>query len=122
VGFQSTFQERVIPSGNRAFGVVVTLTQGVATSAEFTAAQEWKDYETEDSQGYGTTFHARDFMFDKVDAVVGGVTVTPRAGDRITLVENGATKVYELLPIGSLPAFEEMPGSYRWRVHTKQTR
>lgn len=120
MGFQTTFQARVIPLANRAFGHAVTLTRGGVSGEEFTANWESQEYEVQDAEGYYTKFHARDFMFDKADSVISGVTIKPREGDVIEMTENGEAKRFEVLPIGDMPACTEMPGGYRWRVHTKQ--
>lgn len=121
MGFQESFN-RVFTSGSadRAFGVSVTLTQGTGASESFNAQWEAQEFEIEDSDGYATKFHGRDFMFAKSDAVIASVEVRPRAGDRITLTENSETQVFEIMPIGQRPAVEAMDGQYRWLVHTKR--
>lgn len=120
MGFQDTWQQRVSAAQDRAFGASVTLTRGTGTTESFTATWEDHRFDSRDEEGYVTSFSIRDFMFDKADVLLDSEVIAPREGDRINVTENGTTKVYEALPEFELPAVEEEPGGYRWRVHTKR--
>lgn len=120
MGFQKTFAERVTPAMDRAFGIEITLMHGIDQTEPFTAVWEKRVYQIADEEGFITSHESRDFMFPKSNAVVGSDAITPRAGDRIQVTENGTEATYEILPIGTLPAVEEMPGGTRWRVHAKR--
>lgn len=120
MGFEQTFNTRVIPAAQRAFGEDVTLGHGLDTTDTFTAIWDDQQYEVADEEGYATKFHSRDFEFDKSSATVNGELFEPRAGDIINVTENGEAKKFEILPMGSMPAVEEMAGGFRWLVHTKQ--
>lgn len=119
--FQETFNARVIPAGNRAFGVEVTLTQGAGTSEPFTAQWESIENQVVGEEGFLSKVVSRVFMFDVGDAVVAGAVVEPRRGDVLNVTEaNGSIVRFELLPEGQLPAVELMAGGYRWLVRAKQ--
>lgn len=119
--FQESFNARVIPAGNRAFGVQVTLTQGAGTSEPFTAQWESIDNQVVDGEGFLSKVVSRVFMFDRSDAVIGDVEVEPRRGDRLDVTEaNGTVVGFELAPEGQMPAAELMAGGYRWLVRAKQ--
>ncbi len=119
--FQETFNDRVIPAGNRAFGVQVTLTQGAGTSDPFTAQWESIENQVVNDEGFLSKVVSRVFMFDRSDAVIGGVEVEPRRGDRLDVTEaNGTAVRFELLPEGDMPAVELMAGGFRWLVRAKQ--
>ncbi len=120
MGFQQSFNERVIPAGDRAFGELATLSHGPATTEAFTAVWEQVTYEVVDGEGFLTRFSGRHFMFPVTAAAIAGEAFEPRAGDRITFQENGVSVEYELLPVGNLPAVELMPGGFRWRARAKK--
>lgn len=120
MGFQETFNARVIPAAERAFGVLVMLTHGEKVSEEFTALKSSGQYEIADEEGFVTTYRTTDFEFAKEDVAALGVMIEPRRGDRLRLTQNGTAETYELIPVGSIPAVEEKTGGYRWLVHTKQ--
>lgn len=110
------------PVLNQGFGVSVTLQHGGETTNPFTATWESKVYQVADNEGFITVTESRDFTFAVGDASINGTAFEPRAGDRISISENSIDTQYELLPIGQLPAFELMPGNYRYKVHTKRVR
>ena len=120
MGFQSTFNSRVIPAAERAFGSSVTFTQGGYVTDAFTAVWEDHEFEIFEEEGFVTKAHVRDFMFAMEDCVYGSTVLTPRAGDLLKLTENSEAMLFEIVPVGNLPAVEFMPGNLRWRVHTKR--
>lgn len=121
MNFQETFNARVIPAGNRAFGVQATLTQGAGTSEPFTAQWESIENQVVNDEGFLSKVVSRVFMFDVGDPQINGVVVEPRRGDRLTVTEaNGGSVGFELLPEADLPAVELMAGGYRWLVRAKQ--
>lgn len=120
MGFQETFNARVIPAQNRAFGVQATFTQGAVTTSAFDVVWSDREFTVETEEGFITAYHARAFEFAAADCVDGATPLTPRKGDRLTMTENdGSTKIYEIMPIETLRAVEFLPGNYRWRVLTK---
>lgn len=120
MGFQETFNERVIPAANRAFGVEVTLKHGNATTDPFTATWSNAVYEVVDSDNALMQFTGRDWTFVIEDATADSEVFEPRAGDRIVCTENGTDTAWDILPVGGLPAVELMPGGFRWKVRTKR--
>jgi hypothetical protein len=123
MGFQETFNERVMSAQNRAFGLETTLKHGVITTAAFTATWESREYEVIDNEGFATKLESRDWMFAVAAAVdANGTAFTPRAGDIVAATENGVAAEWEAMPIGTLPACELTDGGYRYRVHTKRVR
>lgn len=123
MGFQQNFQDRVIPAANRAFGTSAVLTHGAVVTPSFEVQQEDKEYDQLDAEGFLVKYQSRDFMFDIADSVAeGGTPYVPARGAEIAIVENGVTKVFEVLPIGTLPEVEIEEGGFRYRVHTKWVR
>lgn len=104
----------------QSFGVSVVLLRGGFESAPFMATWERVEYEISDQEGFLTKRTSRNFVFPTSSAVLSGQVVEPRSGDQLRLTEAGTTATYELLPMGNLPAVEEMAGGYRWKVHTKK--
>lgn len=121
MNFQETFNARVIPAGDRAFGVPsVTLTQGFSTSDPFTAQWESIENQVVSDEGLLSKVVSRVFMFDKESLTFAGIIGEPRKGDRLNVSEaNGDVVVFEILPWGDLPAIEVMAGGYRWLVRGK---
>ena len=122
MGFQETFNERVMPGANRAFGITVTLHRGGRVTEPFDALSENKIYQALGNEGFYTAVQGRDWMFPKLSACFGDELFEPRAGDQLVITENGREATYEVLPVGTLPAVEEMDGGYRWRCHTKRVK
>jgi len=120
--FETTFNTRVMPAVERAFGVSVTLTRGVLVSDAFTARRD-----DVDAVGFGGETGAqgkitrRDYWLPIASCVLddggGDTQVRPRAGDVIT--EGSETwEVYA--PDDQTPASEEVAGAYDWLVHTRR--
>lgn len=106
------------PVLNDSFGVSVVLRRKGESSAAFTATWQDQNYETYDADGQlMTTVQSRDFDFAVTSPLINGATVVPRAGDRL-VVEGSET--FEIVPIGTKPAVEKLPGDYRYLVHTKK--
>lgn len=120
MGFQETFNERVMPASNRAFGMEVTLKHGAGETAAFTATWSNLQYEIVSNEGFSTLFVGRSWDFPATVATIGGTAFEPRAGDRICVTENGVACEFELLPVADQPAAELLPGGYRYRVRTKR--
>ena len=123
MGFQETFNARVIPAQNRAFGVQATLAQGVIVTNAFDVVWADRDWAIETEEGFVTSYHSRAFEFAMADAVDpgDGVTlITPRPGDRLTVTDSDESeKIYEITPVPGQKAVEFMAGNFRWRVLTK---
>jgi hypothetical protein len=86
----------------------------------FTATWENVTHEVVDDNGLPLRIAGRDFVLPKSALVIGGSPIEPRSGDQLSLTENGVAQVYELVPVGNLPAAELLPGGFRYRVHTKR--
>lgn len=116
--FESTFQDRVIPAAERAFGVTVTFTRGVNVSAAFTARRNDRLHVAIGAEyGIEIRITMRDFILQVASVVVDGETVEPRTGDRIT----EGTELFEIQPPdNNTPAVELRAGGYEWIVHTKR--
>jgi len=116
--FESTFQTRVIPAAERAFGVSIQFQRGVNLSAEFTARRADREYIAIGAEyGIEIKITMRDFLFPVASVVVDGDTLEPRTGDRIT----EGTEVFEVQPIdANKPSVELQAGGYEWLVHTKK--
>lgn len=120
MGFQETFNTRVVPAADRAFGLPITIQRGLNVTDPITAQWEDQRYDVADEDGMFTAFHARDFMFAVADCAFAGDLFEPRAGCVIRVTENDAEKVFEVCPVGDMPAVQLEPGGYRWRVHSKR--
>jgi len=116
MGFQESFNTRVIPAGDRAFGKLVTFRRGGLESEPFTAQTEHREYDVVDAKGFLIRVVSRDFMFPVAAIVLAGETVEPRSGDVLVAGDDE----FELLPLGTTPAVELMSGDFRYRVHTKK--
>lgn len=121
MSFQQTFNARVIPAADRAFGVEVTLMRGGRTSEAFTAVWELIENEVVTDENLLSKVVSRVFMFAVDGPTIDSETVEPRKGDRLSVTEaDGSVVVFELLPEANLPAVELMAGGYRWRVRAKK--
>lgn len=116
--FESTFQDRVIPAAERAFGVTVTFTRGVSVSDEFTARRNDRLHGAIGAEyGIEIRITMRDFLLPVASVVISGGAVEPRTGDRIT----EGTEAFEIQPPdNNTPSVELQAGGYEWLVHTKR--
>lgn len=116
--FESTFQDRVIPASERAFGVTVTFTRGVNVSGGFTARRNDRIHKAIGAEyGIEIRITMRDYILPAASVVVDGDTVDPRTGDRIT----EGDEIFEIQPPDdNTPSVELQAGGYEWIVHTKR--
>ena len=82
-------------------------------------------FEVADEYGVIEKWESRDFLIAAADLVLGGVTVTPQRGDRITASDpstgSGQGKVYEVLAPGKEHVYRPAdPYSKTLRIYTKQ--
>jgi len=115
--FDQAFEVAAAPAYDSWFGESVQLRRGPATSDAFTAYWSRQSVQAFDEKfGIPIEFKFRVYRFLATNAVIEGVTVTPRAGDIIV----AGSDEYKILPQGELPAVEEVPGAYRWLVRTNK--
>ena len=94
----------------------VTYSRGVAT-VSLSAAIGSSAFSL-DNGNVVLTIESRDYLFAAADLILGGVQVTPLAGDRITEADG---QVYEVLPMAGEPAWRHSDRQRTsLRVHTRQ--
>ena len=118
--FETTFNERVIPAANRGFGVLVTLSRGANTTAQFTARRTDRFFKSMGAQyGLDIDVEMRDFIVPVQLMVIDGIAVEPKKLDVVREIATG--EAFEVLqPNDDTPAVELLPGGYEWLVHTKK--
>lgn len=118
--FETTFNERVLLAGNRAFAVDVTLSRGALTTASFKARRNERQYKSMGAQyGINVNIEMRDFILPVASVVLDGVAVEPKKLDVIYEVSTGES--FEVLqPSDDVAAVELLPGGYEWLVHTQR--
>lgn len=116
--FETTFNERVLLAGNRAFAVDVTLSRGALTTASFKARRNEQTYKALGHEiGIEVSITMRDFYLPVTSLVLDGVTIEPRTGDWIT----EGSEIYEISPPDDKkPSVGLLPGGYEYLVHTKR--
>ena len=93
------------------FGDTVSYQRGTSVTSGIVATWDEKLYAFVGTDGLETAVQARDWVIRKTRIPT---IVKPREGDLII----AGTEKYQVLPVGSSPAVEELPGGYRWLVHT----
>lgn len=116
--FESTFQDRVIPAAERAFGVTVQFMRGVNVSDEFTARRNDRIHKAIGAEyGIEVKITMRAFILPVASVVIDGDQLEPRSGDRV----KEGDEIFEIQPPDSnTPAVELQAGGYEWIVHTKR--
>jgi len=115
--FHETFENRVQPAIERAFGVTVTLRRGSLVTDSFTATFVEQDYDAiEHETGIQVKVSMRDYFLPVSSVVLAGKEVEPTEG---MVVVDGSHE-FEILPVPGKPAVELQPGGYRYLVHTKR--
>ncbi|HMO16234.1 MAG TPA: hypothetical protein PKD64_18960 [Pirellulaceae bacterium] len=77
-------------------------------------------FEQDDGAGAIIRTEVRDYLIDTEELVLAGVQVLPERGDRIEEIQEGATFVYEVMPIGKEPHWRYSdPYRRTLRIHTK---
>jgi len=101
-------------------GLSVTYYRG-QSSVSITATASMHRYEVIDTDGIVTVVTSRDYVVHAADLVVGGTTITPRAGDTIKETIGGTERTFEVMPLGAEAAYEPVdPDSVLLTVHTKK--
>ena len=86
-------------------------------SIEIAAALGSTTFEVSDEYGVIEKWESRDFLIAAADLMLGGVTVTPQRGDRVT----AGVKVYEVLAPGKEHVYRPAdPYRVTLRIHTKK--
>ena len=98
----------------------IVLIVGEIQTDPFDATWSDHEYAVSDEEGFRTNYQSRDFVFAITNPVFLDQTLKPRTGCRIMYTENGVVKQFEIVPVGDRKAVEDMPGGYRWLVHTVQ--
>lgn len=116
--FESTFQDRVIPAAERAFGVTVRLSQGIHVTDEFTARRNDREYKAIDSgSGIEIRITMRVFILPAASVVIDGYQVEPETGNRIY----EGDEIFEIQPPNeNTPSVQLLSGGYEWAVNTKR--
>lgn len=116
--FESTFNARVVPASERAFGVSVTLSRGPRVTSTFTARRSDIDHATMGAEyGLEVKVTMRHYLLPVASLVIDGDTIAPRTGDRIT----EGTEVWEIQPPDDRQASTGLlSGGYDYRVFCKR--
>lgn len=78
-------------------------------------------FEIESSSGTIIEYRTTDFIVQQTDIDFGQGPVPPNRKDRVTLVRNGTSHVFEVLPEPSLQHFRETDSyGFCYRIHTKE--
>lgn len=103
------------------FGVSVSYSRG-SSSVSLTAIPSVVDYGKIDAMGEApaTIATMRDYLISCSAIVISSAIVEPRRGDRITETINGASQVFEVMPLENRPAAELQHDGARWLVHCKR--
>jgi len=104
-----------------AFGGTVSIHRGDASTSGITAEKTFKDYETQDLEGFITAVRFADWVITVDAYVISGSAVVPREGDQVKQAVNGTTSVYEVLPLadGQCKQYAD-ESETRWVIHTKR--
>lgn len=90
-------------------------------SVEIAATLGGTSLEVTDDAGATVQSAQTDFIVSADAMALGGTTVTPQVGDRISLSSSGKTLVYEVLALPDGRHFRRCDGSGRMlRIHAKQ--
>ncbi|MEL6499736.1 MAG: hypothetical protein AAFZ67_11580 [Planctomycetota bacterium] len=80
-------------------------------------------FERADEYGVVHRIESRDFLIAAADLVLGGTTVLPKPGDRITEAGSTSLHEYEVMAPGGEPAWRYSdPQRLTLRIHTKFVR
>jgi len=102
-------------------GLTVTYHRG-ASSVEVTAVAGQTPQELVDSHGTVIRQEVRDFIIEAaaIDFGDGAGPVEPQPGDRIKERRDYTLHLYDVMPLGNAPCFEEVPPQgVNLRIHTK---
>ncbi|MHB8953563.1 MAG: hypothetical protein ACYC4U_11385 [Pirellulaceae bacterium] len=103
-----------------AFGDTVSIHRGALSTAGVTAEATSRDYEVNDTDGFITTIHSRDYVIDVAEYQISAAVVQPRGGDRIKESIGGTTHVFEVTPLTGRPCAEwSATQKPQWLIHTK---
>lgn len=102
------------------FGTSVVYCRRSEQSDAITAIGETNSYSITDAEGSTTTITARDYTLPVSAVVISGAVIEPTKGDRIKETINGIEHTYELMPLGTTPVAELLPGGFRWLLHSKR--
>lgn len=114
----SSFDDNFAAAENlldEVFGGALQLDRAGSLSDKFVGSWDLQEYEVVDQRGVVTVVVARDYLLPR-SITLDGDPIAPRAGDRII---DGADR-YQILPIGTRPAVEDVAGGNRWLCHTKR--
>lgn len=104
--------------GNRSQSI--TYRRGSASVA-LTAVIGETQFVQEVDEAVIAQWRGRDYFIAVADLMLGGETVTPQSGDRITQTVNGTEKEYEVAGASPEPCYRYTgPDEATFRVHTKQ--
>jgi hypothetical protein len=105
---------------SEAFGGTVSIHRGASSTTGVMAEAVSRDYEVNDTGGFITTIHSRDYVIDVADYKISAAVVQPRAGDRVKEPIAGTTHIFEVTPISGKPCAEwSATQKPQWLIHTK---
>lgn len=114
------WEDAAAPLHEEFNGVSVTYVRGVSQIPNVTAIADVINYTVEGSDGLTTVVTLRDYTLRLEQLLIGGVCITPRAGDEIIESIAGVDQTFQLVPVGKRPCYELQPGGFRWTVHTNR--
>ena len=94
------------------FGDSVVYARG-ESSVTITAIASEVNRFVESSSGVGVQISSRAYECNAADIVIGGEQVEPRNGDIITETIDGASHVYEVMPLSDEPCFDWLDAAHR---------
>ena len=115
--FGERFETIAMPMIETQFSVSVTFAVGTKSSDSFLAVGNDREYDSVELQtGLPIKLVMRDWLLPVSSLVVSGVTVTPRAGNRVIVGD----EEFEVVPVAGKPAAELQEGGYRYLVHSQR--
>lgn len=121
--FESTFNTRVMPANERAFGVYVRLYRNGILSDEFTARRDDISSQTLGSLGVDTRLQMRLWHLPVSSITINSQTSEPSPLDEIWEYDGTGGSVVKkwqvFSPSDGTPAIEEEPGGYDWSVFSR---
>jgi hypothetical protein len=115
--FDTTFNTRVMPANERAFGVAVCLSRGALVSEEITARrQEYQTVSMGQEVGIDMRINVRDYLLPVASVVLDGDETQPRAGD---ILHIGTERWEAFCPNNETPAAEPFNSGADWLTHVR---
>ena len=102
------------------FASTIEVHRGSSSTTGITSQAVSRDYDVQDTEGFISVAHSRDYVVDVADYVIDSAIVAPRKGDRIKETISTEVHVFEVLPLGTRPCAEwSTTQKPQWVIHTK---